>query len=233
MLARHGGEGAALVSTALGGMAQWLAILGCGIPGLLMYSLEQGYLPSELTMLVTSLGVLAFGLMCWIYFNLGTIFLLLQKLDVSWKPVRQVLVWLRSLVPLLQDRQHRWSALLLAFLRYGIYTSQYVLLLAFFDIRPGWWTAWCGVSSIFLIQSGMPLPPVMGLLARGELAILFWQPLGAAPVAVLSATFLLFVLNLGIPALVGWWWMTRLDIWSKVIGWWRKGPNGTEGRTES
>ncbi len=222
MVAEDGTESVAVVSTAIGGMAQWLAMLAGGIPGLLVYGLDRGYLSTAVVWPSVVIGMLLFSGLCWAYFKLGWIVGLLLRWEFRWPVFRLASASLRRLIPLLRDSRYRLRVLWLSFLRYATYTVQYVLLLAFVGIWPGWRAAFSGVTSIFLIQSGLPLPPVMGLMARGEMAILAWEPYGAAPVAILAATFMLFLLNLGIPAVLGWWWMAQADIWGKMTRWWPK-----------
>lgn len=95
------------------------------------------------------------------------------------------------------------QALGLSLLRYAVYVIQYALLLYFFQVEVSFLEALAGISFIYLLQSGLPLPPVLAILARGELAILLWSQFGATALPILSATFTLWVLNKVIPALIG------------------------------
>lgn len=90
-----------------------------------------------------------------------------------------------------------------ATLRYVLFASQYFFLLNFFGIQPGIITAFAGISVLFLFQTGVPLPPLAGLMARGNIAILLWGQTGAPEVCSLAATFALWIINLILPALVG------------------------------
>ncbi|MDX1912392.1 MAG: lysylphosphatidylglycerol synthase transmembrane domain-containing protein [Saprospiraceae bacterium] len=90
-----------------------------------------------------------------------------------------------------------------AILRYLLFASQYFFLLNFFGIKPGIMNAFAGISVLFLVQTGVPLPPLAGLLARGNVAILIWGQTGAPEVCSLAATFALWIINLILPALVG------------------------------
>lgn len=92
--------------------------------------------------------------------------------------------------------------LFLALLRYGVYVTQYYVMLRFSAVvlSPG--AAFTGAGSIYLIQTGLPLPPLLGFLARGEIAILVWQAWHISPLRILAATYGLFIINLAIPALL-------------------------------
>ena len=96
--------------------------------------------------------------------------------------------------------------------RYVVYTTQYYFLLNFFGIHPGIIGGYAGIFTIFLLQSGIPLPPVAGLLARGALAIHIWAYFGASEVASLAATFALWIINLIFAALIGTFFLFRVNI---------------------
>jgi uncharacterized membrane protein YbhN (UPF0104 family) len=93
--------------------------------------------------------------------------------------------------------------LLLACSRYVIYALQYVLLLQFFGVSVQFTEACAAVSLIFLIQSGLPFPPVLDVLARGEIALTIWALYSDNTIAILATTFGIWIINLIIPALIG------------------------------
>lgn len=90
-----------------------------------------------------------------------------------------------------------------SFLRFSIYVTQYILILYFFGITPPIWILIIGVATIFFIQTGIPLPPLLGILARGEIAILIWGFYCENELSILAATYSLWILNLVIPAFIG------------------------------
>lgn len=87
--------------------------------------------------------------------------------------------------------------------RYIVYSTQYVLLLYFFGIEASYITLFLGVSTIFLIQSSLPLPPMVSVFARGEIALIIWGLFSANEIAILSSSFGLWIINLLIPAFFG------------------------------
>lgn len=88
-------------------------------------------------------------------------------------------------------------------LRYAIYSTQYFLLLQFFGVKTGILEGFAGISVLFLVQTGLPLPPLTGLLARGNLAVGLWSLFGANAADSLAATFSLWIINLILPAFFG------------------------------
>jgi len=59
------------------------------------------------------------------------------------------------------------------------------------------------IWAVYLFQSGLPLPPIMGLVARGEIAIFLFNLFGANALSVAAATFGIWMINLILPAFVG------------------------------
>lgn len=105
-----------------------------------------------------------------------------------------------------------FNVLLLSLLRYLIYSIQYALILLFFNASLAFGQLFSGIATIFLIQTGMPLPPIMNVMARGEIALNIWATYGVNEITVLLATFCLWILNLVIPALFGLILTLRLNI---------------------
>ena len=87
--------------------------------------------------------------------------------------------------------------------RYIVYSSQYVLLLYFFGIDGSFMMLFLGVSTIFLIQSALPLPPMFSVFARSEIALIVWGIFSVNEIAILSSSFGLWIINLLIPAFIG------------------------------
>lgn len=101
------------------------------------------------------------------------------------------------------DQRHLILILVLSGARYGVYVAQYVLLLYFFGVTDQFLPAVLGVCTLFFLQSNLPLPPVLSVLARGETAIYLWSFFTANVLGIVAATFTLWILNLVIPAVVG------------------------------
>jgi uncharacterized membrane protein YbhN (UPF0104 family) len=99
-----------------------------------------------------------------------------------------------------------FTTLCWAMIRYLIYTFQYYFILRFFGIDAPFLHAIACIATIYVIQTSIPLPPVFGLLARGEIAIKVWSlfPSGMNnEIGILAATFTLWIINLIIPSIFG------------------------------
>lgn len=101
------------------------------------------------------------------------------------------------------DRRVLNHALFISFIRYIVFCTQYALLLYFFGIDVSIYAVYSGIALVYFVQSGIPLPPFLSMLARGEIAIVVWSLFSASIISILSATFTLWIVNLLIPAILG------------------------------
>ncbi len=195
-----------LTSSVLGSACQWIAFLLLAWPGLVWTA--GAYLGRSLP----------FGIF-WLL-PLGPALLLL-----GWwggKPlVLRLLDWLGSRWGLATQElknglEHVNSWLMLragayACLRFGVYCTQLYLLLAFFGLHLPLWRGLAGIAGIYLVQAGLPLPPGLNLVTRTELGLLLWGDSPAATAAVLLAFTSLFLVNVLVPALPGYWLIVKKE----------------------
>jgi hypothetical protein len=203
-----------LLINAVGGVAQYLVLLTGGVLGGLWFAghfLQWNHSDIQTTTVFALLGL---GVLYYIFFNIRQMV-----------PLARRLPWLRRLKPYVRDivlleQFRRRDLLLILFwsaVRYGIYSTQYVLLLHFFSIQAGFWGAYAGVATIYLLQTIIPLPAVAGLLVRGNLAVFVWAFFGGNELSSLAATFVLWIINLILPALVGTFSLFHVSI-TKTLG---------------
>ena len=98
------------------------------------------------------------------------------------------------------------QALIYSGVRYLIYSFQYLCLLYFFGFEASCLATFLGILIVYLLQTGIPLPPSTGLLARGNIALLIFGYLSGiegTSMVILSATFSLWMLNVVLPSIVG------------------------------
>lgn len=152
---------------------------------------------------------LQIGILIFIYYKLPKVAKFVERF-LKWKYFLKISSKLKSLdlytVPLLN------KIILISLLRYSIYFIQYLLILKFLGVQNDFLELSGGIASIYLIQTGIPLPAFLSILARGELAILVWSSLGIVELTALVATFILWFVNLIFPSLVGLMILTRFDV---------------------
>ena len=199
----------AFVSGIVGSFSQMLVLISFGILGLVYFATH--FLQWEWYLLYGFLGMsVSFILMLYyFYFRVDHFFLIAKQLPgVQYlKPYAKYLHLLKSF-----PTSTLLMAIGLSTLRYLTYTFQYYLMLRFFGLSVPFFPALAGIASIFLFQTSVPLPPVIGLVARGELAIFIWNNFAANEISILGASFALFVINLSIPALLGLLYIIKINL---------------------
>lgn len=203
-----------LLINAVGGIAQYLVLLTGGVLGGLWFAAQFLHWDQSDIQTITVFAMLGLALLFYIFFNIRRIV-----------PIARRIPWLRRLKPYLRDivlleqfrRRHLLLLLFWSAARYLIYCTQYVLLLHFFSINAGFWGAYAGVATIYLLQTIVPLPALAGLLVRGNLAVFVWAFFGGNELSSLAATFVLWIINLILPALVGTFSLFHVSI-TKTLG---------------
>lgn len=195
---RHGWK--AVLATLVGSMSQWLVLFGAGIIGLAVFSSFAVFGKEELLPWLFAAGAI-------IVLGLGLLFFHLHRLPgwLGYLPFYRYFHRVLRLVSFVKRYRKRdlIQVFGLACLRYATYSAQYYLLLRFMGISVSPLTGFSGISTLFLLQTSLPLPPVVGLFARGEAALFVWGQFGGQPMPILAATFGLFIINLTAPALLG------------------------------
>ncbi|MEL7221040.1 MAG: lysylphosphatidylglycerol synthase domain-containing protein [Bacteroidota bacterium] len=194
-------------SSIVGSICQWIAFIICGWPALIFWCAEVLLWPVSLKY------VLAMLIPVLLLIGLFTIPWLLRRQNfklffLKWKWWR----WFRRKATLVRQLERRvfLQALLLALVRFWVYTSQYLILLWFFNVSLNIWVGISGIFCIYLIQAGIPLPPGLGVITRSEIALLIWGADTVTPLAVVSATFSLYVINLVLPSLLGSYLLVKM-----------------------
>jgi uncharacterized membrane protein YbhN (UPF0104 family) len=203
-----------VVATLVGSYSQLLAILSFGILGFgvfmsLYFDLDPIVLKS-----VLFLSIALVGIMLFCFYNINLVIPLAKKIPYAYKfkkIVKDVNV-LRN-----YDKKVLNKALCFSMLRYLVYCVQYYMMLRYFGIEVGVIEGLSGIATIFLFQTSIPLPPLMGLMARGEMAVYIWGNFSTHEINILAATFFLWIINLIIPALIGTFFISNINI-MKTLG---------------
>lgn len=200
-------------SNAVGGVAQYLVLLTGGVLGG-GWLVTQLWTPQFWWPWLEVFIVIGLGLFYYFYFHPGRVLPILKRLtQVKWFASAasglQLVEQLRT--------PDLWIILLWSGIRYLIYSTQYYFMLRFFGIETSVLVAFSGISFIFMIQTVLPVPAFAGLLLRGNLAVFVWTHFGAQEISSLAATFLLWIINLIFPALIGTFLMFNVNI-SKTLG---------------
>ncbi len=198
-----------VIATLVGSFSQLLVLLGLGLMGLIAFAYL--HLPMDIPVLgaLVFLGIVLVGLLFFGFFNIDLVIPIARRLPF----IHYLRRFAKDLV-LLRNYQSSTLAkvLLYAFLRYLTYASQYYLMIRYFGIEIGLVNGLTCIATIFLLQTSIPLPPLMGLLVRGKVALHIWGFYGANELSILAATFGLWLLNLILPALLGLVFIVNVNV---------------------
>jgi hypothetical protein len=147
-----------------------------------------------------------------IYFNIGII--------ASWTKSIKLPFSLRSKLDRLGEVYSYSSidllkVLSISALRYLFYFIQYGCLMIALNVDLSLGEILSSVGAIYLIQSMVPIPSYLSILARGELSILIWGIHGVEPLKAVVATFTLWTINLIVPSIFGVYLLIKADFWSR------------------
>jgi len=91
----------------------------------------------------------------------------------------------------------------LSFLRYAVFTAQYLLLLLMFGIEFSIMEGLMMIGLIFFVQTIIPTIALVELGVRGGVSIFFLSYLTDNTLGILSASYSLWLINLVLPAIIG------------------------------
>ena len=202
-------------ATAVGNLGQLIVLLSFGWIGMLFFFGEQLDIPIMIQYASIFLGIGGMVVLGLLYFNIDIIIQLINRISWLKKIKHKVASWnafqhleiLRSYDAATLLNVLQWSGI-----KYAVYSTQYLLLLWFFDIDVPLLLAFAGIASIYLIQTAIPLPAFIGLVVRGELALLIWGHYSDNASHILGATFTLWIINLLIPSIIGLLLIYKINI---------------------
>lgn len=198
-----------VIATLVGSFSQLLILLGLGLAGLVAFTYL--HLPMELPLLgaLVFLSILLVGLLFFGFFNIDLVIPLARRIPF----IHYLRRFVKDLVLLRNYESNTLSKVLFyAFLRYLTYALQYYLMIRYFGIEVNIINGLVSIATIFLLQTSIPLPPLMGLLVRGKVALHIWGFYGANELSILAATFSLWLLNLILPALLGLIFIVNVNV---------------------
>ncbi len=189
-----------VISTFIGSWAQQLVLITFGFLGFIYFLITLWNSDKIVVDTIITLGASVIGLLFLMFLNLEAVIPIFKKIRFLYRFPRLI----KSVGTLRQyTRRELFEALFWSFVRYLIYSLQYYFMLRFFGIDVPILRAASCIATIYLLQTSIPLPPVVGLLARGEVALKIWGLFTQNDLSILAATFSLWVINLILPAFIG------------------------------
>ncbi len=103
--------------------------------------------------------------------------------------------------------------LLLSFLRYGVFTGQFGLLLSVFGVELSLAEAGAGIAGTYLLKSLLPSFNALGDLGLREVsALYFFSFFGQQHLPVITASLSVWLLNIALPTILGLFFVLRLPV---------------------
>jgi hypothetical protein len=100
----------------------------------------------------------------------------------------------------------------LATLRYFIFSHQFYFLLVLFGVSLPYPTAIATIFVMYFIASIVPTIHLMDLVIKGSVAVFLFGKLGVNEWIVFSITFLMWLLNLVLPVVIGSFFVMRFKL---------------------
>jgi len=195
-----------VVATIVGSFSQMTVLLILGMTGLSYFIHLFLDTPTIVEYGIGLAAILGSGVLLFFYFNVDLAIPIFRRLPLLRRLVKhmEILRTYESVMLL--------KALLYSLARYLTYSVQYYLILCFFGIEIDLLTGLASIATIFLIQTSIPMPPISGLLVRGEVALNIWGFFQLNVISILAATFGLWLINVILPALVGTIFILNINI---------------------
>ena len=196
----------AAMVTIVGGMAQMIATVSVGLIATIFFV-------NKYLVLLTISIILIVALLLLIYFNIHVLkyfqFLIPKKFKEKTKEYFDVFS--------LYDKKELLKILIISFLRYFIYTFQFVLLIWAFNIPLTYLNAMIPISFTYLLMMVIPFITITEIAIRGSVSILVFEKWfiingisNSLELMVFSASSLLWILNIAIPSIIGLFLIHRL-----------------------
>jgi hypothetical protein len=208
-----------ILITVLGSMSQLLITILTGSLALLIFlplfipdaGFSRGYLYYAFIAVVLLLDALLLGL----FFNIS--FLSTWKEKILKNGFSRIRKFFRVFI--MYSNSELRGVMALSFARYVVFSTQYILLLYALGVNIPFYYAYLFISLIYFIMAIIPTIALTELGIRGSVAIYFFgfyfSPLmtGSADLnlGILMASILLWVINLGFPAVAGSIFLFRLQ----------------------
>ena len=87
--------------------------------------------------------------------------------------------------------------------RYIVFTTQFFILLQVFDVQIGYVDTMILITTMLLVISIIPTIAITEIGIRGSVALFLFGLVSVNAIGILSATFVMWVINLLLPALIG------------------------------
>lgn len=197
----------ASLTTLVGGMAQMIATVSIGLFSSLFFVKKHSVLIGvSFLLLITLLILMYFNIYLLKYFQ----FIIPKKFKEKTKDYFEIFS--------LYNKKELLKILILSFVRYFLYTFQFVLLIWAFKIPLNYFNAMIPISLTYLLMMIVPFITITEIAVRGSVSIIVFENWlimnninSSLGMMIFSASSLLWIFNIAIPAVIGLFLTYRLN----------------------
>lgn len=197
----------AAMLTFVGNIAQMLVTLSMGCVAWVLFCKGSGQLYAGLLSLI----ILTLG--CLLYFNIHILRHLQRLIPKRWRPRAEKYMETFSSY----SKRDLAIILLLAIAKYVVYSLQFVLLIWAFEVPLDYFEAMVPIMMTYLLMTVIPFITVTEIAVRGSVCIFVFEKwlmgMGISTsftMMVFSASTMLWLYNLAIPAVIGLFFIRKL-----------------------
>ena len=197
----------AAMLTFVGNMAQMLVTVSLGCIAWIFFGHENNYW----YILIISLIIIVLGFL--LYFNIHILRHIQRLIPKKWRPRTEKYMEIFSSY----SKKDLAVILLLAIAKYAVYSFQFVLLIWAFDVPLNYFQAMIPIMLTYLLMTVIPFITITEIAVRGAVCIgvfeIWLAMLGintSFTMMVFSASTMLWLYNLAIPAIFGLFFIRKL-----------------------
>lgn len=189
----------AIFSTIVGSMSQLLITIVMGLLsiGLLLLYFPEKTTFSEYNYITFTLLFIITGLITYIFLNIKIISFVFNKLPYI-KKYNKYFHILSS-----YQGKELIKVLVLSLIRYFVFAGQFYLLLNYFGVNIEIMYAFISIALTYFFMTLIPKITLLEIGIRGSVALFFIGMFAGEVVGIVSASVVLWVINLAVPALIG------------------------------
>lgn len=187
----------AIIATLIGSFGQIVVTASFGFIALIIFLLTQTIFDTYITWMLIGICIVLEFCFFTAYFNLH-IFIELFKHKRFFRRILPYITVVGS-----YHNRDLWMYLGLSALRYSVFTAQYLAFLHMFGVHLHLGDGLMVISLIFLAQTIIPSFAIAELFTRGNIAVYFCGYFTDNALGVIGASTGLWLLNLIIPAVLG------------------------------
>ncbi|MCG3164288.1 MAG: hypothetical protein POELPBGB_00042 [Bacteroidia bacterium] len=191
----------ATILTVVGSYAQLLVTIVTGLFALAFflpaYGTTPGYFGVAQYIILYTLGSIIIVVFNYLFLNTSVFSSLVSRMKFlgNYRSYGKVFSFHQS--------KELLKVLLLSYGRYAVFSLQFFLLLRVFDVNVNFFPALMMISMSYLVMTIIPTIAITDFAVRGSVSLYFIGLLSDNEPGILSASFVLWLINLALPAFIG------------------------------